>query len=217
MKVERPFFLQGLLCVSRVTIFHAKGIRNRRRVFRLPRQFNKNASVPRFVNPKIISVRIKLRGKSKEGDRSPLLGRFKGIAKGQGSHANPAKRFVWEKEEQRNGRGLSAASGGQDEGCGVCSDAAPPLCDSFFRPSTALSFSYEKESAVETVRSHALCCAKKKGLNVSGPARDFLSEAGARLKAYRVYIEAEQRTSGRKDPSWDHMKAKIAFTHRYVI
>ena len=60
----------------------------------------------------------------------------------------------------RNGRRLSAASGGQDEGCGVCSDATPPLCDSFFRPSTALSFSYEKESAVETVRSHALCCAK---------------------------------------------------------
>ena len=56
-----------------------------------------------------------------------FLGRFKGIAKGQGSHANPAKRFVWEKEEQRNGRGLSAASGGQDEGCGVCSDANPPL------------------------------------------------------------------------------------------
>ena len=82
MKVERPFFLQGLLCVSRVTIFHAKGIRNRRRVFRLPRRSGKYASVPRFVNPKIISVRIKLRGKSKEGGRSPLLGRFKGVCKG---------------------------------------------------------------------------------------------------------------------------------------
>ena len=66
MKVERPFFLQGLLSVSRVTIFHAKGIRNRRRVFRLPRRSGKYASVPRFVNPKIISVRIKLRGKSKK-------------------------------------------------------------------------------------------------------------------------------------------------------
>ena len=76
--------------------------------------------------PKSISAQAKPRGKSKEGGRSPLLGRFKGIAKGQGSHANPAKRFVWEKEEQRNGRGLSAASGGQDEGCGVCSDATPP-------------------------------------------------------------------------------------------
>ncbi|MDD6246981.1 MAG: hypothetical protein PUC04_08655 [Firmicutes bacterium] len=153
MKVERPFFLQGLLCVSRVTIFHAKGIRNRRRVFRLPRQFNKNASVPRFVNPKIISVRIKLRGKSKEGGRSPLLGRFKGIAKGQGSHANPAKRFVWEKEEQRNGRGLSAASGGRDEGCGVCSDAKPPLPFSFYR------------------QRLFLCRAKKKGLNTAISAK----------------------------------------------
>ncbi len=153
MKVERPFFLQGLLCVSRVTIFHAKGIRNRRRVFRLPRQFNKNASVPRFVNPKIISVRIKLRGKSKEGGRSPLLGRFKGIAKGQGSHANPAKRFVWEKEEQRNGRRLSAASGGQDEGCGVCSDATPPLPFSFYR------------------QRLFLCRAKKKGLNTAISAK----------------------------------------------
>ena len=112
MKVERPFFLQGLLCVSRVTIFHAKGIRNRRRVFRLPRQFNKNASVPRFVNPKIISVRIKLRGKSKEGGRSPLLGRFKGDCQG--------------------------------------GESKLPLDYSFFRPSTALSFSYEKESGVET-------------------------------------------------------------------
>ena len=55
---------------------------NNRRVFRLPRRSGKYASVPRFVNPKIISVRIKLRGKSKEGGRSPLLGRFKGVCKG---------------------------------------------------------------------------------------------------------------------------------------
>ena len=68
-----------------------------------------------------------------------FLGRFKGFAKGQGSHANPAKRFVWEKEEQRNGRGLSAASGGQDEGCGICSDATPPLLVSF-SPPAAFSF-----------------------------------------------------------------------------
>ena len=79
-----------------------------------------------FCKLKKATARTKLRGKSKEGGRSPLLGRFKGFAKGQGSHANPAKRFVWEKEEQRNGRGLYAASGGQDEGCGVCSDATPP-------------------------------------------------------------------------------------------
>ena len=95
------------------------------------------------------SAQTKPRGKSKEGGRSPLLGRFKGIAKGQGSHANPAKRFVWEKEEQRNGRGLSAASGGRDEGCGVCSDAKPPLPFSFYR------------------QRLFLCHAKKKGLNIA--------------------------------------------------
>ena len=32
----------------------------------------------------MISAQTKLRGKSKEGGRSPLLGRFKGIAKGTG-------------------------------------------------------------------------------------------------------------------------------------
>ena len=50
-------------------------------------------------------------GKSKRGGRSPLLGRFKGIAKGE---------------------------------------IEIPLCYSFFQPSTALSFSCEKESGVET-------------------------------------------------------------------
>ena len=35
---------------------------------------------------------------------------------------------------------------------------------------------------------------------LSTPARDFSSEAGARMKAYRVYVESEQRTSGGKDP-----------------
>ena len=170
MKVERPFFLQGLLCVSRVTIFHAKGIRNRRRVFRLPRRSGKYASVPRFADPKMISAQTKLRGKSKEGGRSPLLGRFKGIAKGQGSHANPAKRFVWEKEEQRNGRRLSAASGGQDEGCGVCSDANPPLPFSFYR------------------QRLFLCRAKKKGLNtaLSEAFRKKLRHSGAKKPAARA-------------------------------
>ena len=118
MKVERPFFLQGLLCVSRVTIFHAKGIRNRRRVFRLPRRSGKYASVPRFADPKMISAQTKLRGKSKEGGRSPLLGRFKGDCQG--------------------------------------GESKLPLDYAFFRPSTALSFSYEKESGVETALTEAL-------------------------------------------------------------
>ena len=50
-------------------------------------------------------------GKIQEGGRNPLLGRFKGIPKGE---------------------------------------IEIPLWYSFFRPSTALSFSYEKESGVET-------------------------------------------------------------------
>ena len=113
----------------------------------MPRRSIKGASLVRFVNPKIKPAQTKSRGKSKRGGRSPLLGRFKGIAKGPGSHANPAKRFVWEKEEQRNGRRLSAACGGQDEECGVCSDANPPLPFSFYR------------------QRLFLCRAKKKGLN----------------------------------------------------
>ena len=130
MKVDRRYY--NKLC-------HTECIRNSRRVFRLPRRSIKDASVARFVNLKQPTAQTKLRGKSKEGGRSPLLGRFKGIAKGQGSHANPAKRFVWEKEEQRNGRRLSAASGGQDEECGVCSDANSPLLVSF-SPPAAFSF-----------------------------------------------------------------------------
>ena len=153
MEVERPFFLQGLLCVSRVTIFHAKGIRNRRRVFRLPRQFNKNASVPRFVNPKKFQYESNSGENPRKGAAAPFLVVLRGFAKGQGSHANPAKRFVWEKEEQRNGRRLSAASGGQDEGCGVCSDANPPLPFSFYR------------------QRLFLCRAKKKALNTAISAK----------------------------------------------
>ena len=83
MKVERPFFLQGLLCVSRVTIFHAKGIRNRRRVFRLPRQFNKNASVPRFVNPKKFQYESNSGENPRKGAAAPFLVVLRGIVKGE--------------------------------------------------------------------------------------------------------------------------------------
>ena len=112
MEVERPSFLQGLHRVSRTDGRPCKTTRNRRRVFRLPRQFNKNASVARFVNLKTNSAQTKPQGKSKEGGRSPLLGRFKGDCQG--------------------------------------GESKLPLDYAFFRPSTALSFSYEKESGVET-------------------------------------------------------------------
>ncbi len=38
-------------------------------------------------------------------------------------------------------------------------------------------------------------------LSSTSPARDFSSEEGARMKAYRVYVESEQRASGGKDPA----------------
>ena len=122
-------------------------IQNSRRVFRLPRLFNKDASIPRFANLNLSLHKPNSGENPRKGAAAPFLVVLRGFAKGQGSHANPAKRFVWEKEEQRNGRGLSAASGGQDEGCGVCSDATPTLPFSFYR------------------QRLFLCRAKKKGLN----------------------------------------------------
>ena len=73
MKVDRRYYNKRC---------RTECIRNSRRVFRLPRLFNKDASASHFVNPKINSAQTNPRGKSKEGGRSPLLGRFKGIAKG---------------------------------------------------------------------------------------------------------------------------------------
>ena len=159
MEVDRPSFLQGLHRASQKADCRSSHSRNSRRVFRLPRLFNKDASASRFVNPKINSAQTNPRGKSKEGGRSPLLGRFKGFAKGQGSHAKPAKRFVWEKEEQRNGRRLSAASGGQDEGCGVCSDATPPLPFSFYRQRSFLPYLFcqDRKDMAAGGRLHLRC------------------------------------------------------------
>ena len=119
-----------------------------------------------------------------------FLGSFKGIAKGQGSHANPAKRFVWEKEEQRNGRRLSAASGGQDEGCGVCSDATPPLPFSFYR------------------QRLFLCRAKKKGLNtaLSEAFRKKLRHSGA--KKARCVRSGPKRKNQRRIPQ--HSRTSVS-------
>ena len=64
-----------------------------------------------FAGLKYLSAQTKLLGKIQEVGRNPLLGRFKGECKGWGSRANPAKRFVREKEEQRNGRDLPLAAG----------------------------------------------------------------------------------------------------------
>ena len=70
-----------------------------------------------FCKSESISAQAKPRGKSKEGGRSPLLGRFKGDCQG--------------------------------------GESKLPLDYAFFRPSTALSFSYEKESGVENTPAEA--------------------------------------------------------------
>ena len=83
MKVERPFFLQGLLCVSRVTIFHAKGIRNRRRVFRLPRRSIKDASVARFVSLKKLPHELNSGENPRKGAAAPFLVVLRGLQRGK--------------------------------------------------------------------------------------------------------------------------------------
>ena len=143
---------------------------NNRRVFRLPRRSIKDASVARFASLSLSPHKPNSGENPRKGAAAPFLVVLRGFAKGQGSHANPAKRFVWEKEEQRNGRRLSAASGGQDEGCGVCSDANPPLPFSFYR------------------QRLFLCRAKKKGLNtaLSEAFRKKLRHSGAKKPAARA-------------------------------
>ncbi len=104
-----------------------------------------------FCKLKKATARTKLRGKSKEGGRSPLLGRFKGVCKG----ARAPTRI------QRSDSCGKRRNNGTDEACPPQAadrmrdvEFVPtqlPLDYSFFRPSTALSFSYEKESGVETV------------------------------------------------------------------
>ena len=54
-----------------------------RRVFRLPRRAARFASASRFANSKFIFAQTKPPGMIQEGGISPLLGRFKGIPKGE--------------------------------------------------------------------------------------------------------------------------------------
>ena len=118
---------------------------------------------------------------------------LRGIAKGPGSHANPAKRFVWEKEEQRNGRGLSAASGGQDEGCGVCSDATPPLPFSFYRQRSFLPY---------------LFCQDRK--DMARGAADAASQIAPRLRRIRTAPPEASHAIRRKKtpPFWGFFYAQ---------
>ena len=142
MEVDRRYY--NKLC-------RTECIRNSRRVFRLPCRSIKDASVARFVNLKQPTAQTKLRGKSKEGGRSPLLGRFKGDCQG----GRVPTRI------QRSDSCGKRRNNGTDDACPPLAadrmrdvEFVPtqlPLDYSFFRPSTALSFSYEKESGVENV------------------------------------------------------------------
>ena len=63
----------------------------------------------------------------------------------------------------RNGRRLSAASGGQDEGCGVCSDAAPPFAIlSFDRQRRFLSHT-RKKAPLKPCRIMLFAAQRKRG------------------------------------------------------
>ena len=82
MEVERPSFWQGLRCVSRTNELPCKTRPKQ------PQSISMTSPVLRiriciaFCKLKKVSAQAKPRGKSKEGGRSPLLGRFKGVCKG---------------------------------------------------------------------------------------------------------------------------------------
>ena len=156
MEVEKPSFLQGLHRVSRTDGRPCKTTRNNRRVFRMPRRSIKDASVARLDNLKTNSAQTKPRGKSKEGGRSPLLGRFKGDCQG--------------------------------------GESKLPLDYAFFRPSTALSFSYEKESGVENTLTEAFRSTKKTAGGV--PAVSCFLTAPDKRPASRRYTSAASARRG---------------------
>ena len=77
-----PSFLQELLCVSRTNRLPFKSQSKQPRSISTTTPVYPIRICIAFCKSKFISARTKLRGKSKEGGRSPLLGRFKGVCKG---------------------------------------------------------------------------------------------------------------------------------------
>ena len=85
---------------------------------------SKYASASRFVDLKYATLQTKPLGKSKKGGRNPLLGRFKGDCKG----GAPARiQQSDSRGKRRNNETDETCRLRQGEGCGVCSDANPPL------------------------------------------------------------------------------------------
>ena len=151
MEVEKPSFLQGQRCVSQKNGLPFKSQLKQPQSISITLPDSQIRICFAFCKLKKTSVRTKLRGKSKEGGLSPLLGRFKGIAKGARAPTRT----------QRSGSRGKRRNNGTDDACPPQAadrmrdvEFVPtqiPLDYAFFRPSTALSFSYEKESGVETV------------------------------------------------------------------
>ena len=128
------------------------GSRKRCRVFRLPRRAAVYASLSRFIDLEYAFAQTKFREKSKKGASALFLVVLRGIAKA-GLPREPSE-------------AVRAGKGGTTERTRfrACAEARElkfvptqlPLCHSFFRPSTALSFSCEKESGVETFPAHSV-------------------------------------------------------------
>ena len=82
MEVERPSFWQGLRCVSRTNELPCKTRPKQPQSISITSPVLRIRICIAFCKLKKVSAQAKPRGKSKEGGRSPLLGRFKGVCKG---------------------------------------------------------------------------------------------------------------------------------------
>ena len=128
-------------------------IRKRRRVFRLPRRSAQiRICIAFFDGLKFALYKPNSGNDPRRGASALFLVVLRGIAKA-GLPREPS-------EAVRAGKG-GTTKRTRPAACGRVRDVkfVPtqiPLCHSFFRPSTALSFSYEKESGVETFPAHVL-------------------------------------------------------------
>ena len=154
-----------------------------------------------FCKSEIISAQTELQGKSKEGGRSPLLGRFKGDCQG-GRVPTRIQRSDSCGKRRNNGTDDACPPQAADRMRDV--EFVPtqlPLDYSFFRPSTALSFSYEKESGVENV---SFLTSQKKVCRRRHPApfrriRNVPPEAASIWKNTTSLDMASLRPCGRAD------------------
>ena len=151
MEVEKPPFLQGLRCTSRINGLPCKTIRNRRSVFRLPRQSDKSASASRFASLNLSPHKPSPGENPRKGAAAPFLVVLRGLQRGKSkspfailsfdrqrrflSHTRKKaglKRFsamtekIWPAERRRRRTGSHRASGAYEYAAGG-SNAAPSV------------------------------------------------------------------------------------------